>query len=127
MINLELTNSTADEYREKHDEVLEVRAEHRLPRNWPIARAAYVMVLIYARDWNLFLSYRTSLVLRKSMHSAMAFRARSLALFRPPIGSVRSIGRLRGLATVSEGTQYEISPRSCMFKLTTLLSREQSV
>lgn len=35
-------------------------AEHRLPRNWPIARAAYVMFLSEHVTEVLFLSYRTN-------------------------------------------------------------------
>jgi hypothetical protein len=42
------------------------------------------------------------------MHCTMAFRARSVTLFRRRIGSAWLVGRTRGLATVSEGTQYVI-------------------
>lgn len=57
----------------------------------------------------------------KVMHSAMAFRARSVALLRGRIGYGRLTGWTRGLATVADGTQYGIPPPSCMFKLTTPL------
>jgi hypothetical protein len=44
------------------------------------------------------------------MYSTMAFRARPVALFRQRIGSRWLIGRTRGLATVSEGTQCVTIP-----------------
>lgn len=106
MIDIQLINSMADAYRKRKDEVLELRAEHRLPRNWPIARTAYVTPSYLHVTRSLFLSYRTSLILRTSMHSVMAFRTRSIALLRQSIVPGRLPVRARGLATVSDSTRY---------------------
>jgi hypothetical protein len=52
---------------------------------------------------------------RSSMHSAMILRARSLPVVRRHIGSLRQVSKFRGLATVSNGTEFVMYPYSILF------------
>jgi hypothetical protein len=113
---------------DEEQEIRKSRAEHHQPRNWPMAQAIMssqsppsgLTAIKSGHVTGDNFPYRSSqslslLTICSSSQSAMAmaFRARSAALMRR--GRLHSfVGRSRGLATVTDNTQYVFSPGYCI-------------